>query len=228
MNSSHKETTVHDSDKKQNLIDAGRYLFDNRLAWGTSGNLSLRSDDGQMLITASGTRIGALSQNDFVMFHISSGEKLGNMKASKETPMHLGIYRNRNEVKAILHSSPFYSTLFSCCNEPVPSKIFVEAMYYLENISYVDYYHPGTQELADAISEQAKNADIIIMRHHGVVVMDSTLQEALVRMETLEIACRMALEAKKAGLKLNEIPCNVVKSFLEDSGYRPRKLFPQK
>lgn len=213
---------------KEQLVQAGQHLFANQLAWGTSGNMSARVNQDVMIITASGTHMGKLSLDDFTQCEIASGKVTGTKKASKETPMHLGIYRERQEVNAVLHSSPFYATLCACSDMAIDSQLFVESMYYLENIAYVDYFHPGTQELADAITEKAKEANIIIMRHHGVVVFDKNISEAIVRLETLEIVCKMLLQAKASGIQLHRIPEAVVKSFLEDSGYRPRQIPPAK
>lgn len=96
-------------------------------------------------------------------------------------------------------------------------------MYYLENVAYADYYHPGSPELGDAVAHQAANANIVIMRNHGVTVFDDTLKDALMRLETLEMACRMIDTAKNSGIGLNRIPDHVVNTFLEESRYKPRK-----
>lgn len=214
------------NDLRKQLIQTGRHLRDVNLTWGTSGNMSARLADERMIITGSGTHMGDLGHGDFIECSIATGRALGAGKPSKEAPMHAGIYQARADAKAILHSSPFHSTVFACCDEEIRSELFVESMYYLEKIAYTDYFHPGTQALADAVSEQAPKANIIIMRHHGVVVFDQNVSEALVRMETLELACRMILLAKAAGVKLNRLPEAVVQSFLNDSGYRTRQVLP--
>jgi ribulose-5-phosphate 4-epimerase/fuculose-1-phosphate aldolase len=208
---------------KIELIEAGKYMIDHQLAWGTSGNLSVRLDERNMLITASGTKMANLSEDDFVEWNIQTSVAAGVRKASKETPMHSGIYANRPDAQAILHSSPFYTTLFACSNEKIISELFIETMYYLEDIAYADYYHPGTIELGQAIAEQSLAANIVMMRNHGVVVFDDSISDALMRLETLEMACRMILKAKECGVTLTKIPDQVVTSFLEDSRYKPRK-----
>ncbi|SFB36312.1 L-fuculose-phosphate aldolase [Lentibacillus halodurans] len=214
---------------EKELIDTGKSLVDNQLAWGTSGNISLRMNDESMLISGSGTKLGELKKDDFVVFDIYTDKKGGERKASKETPMHSGIYKKRKDAKAILHSSPFYTTLVACSNElSIISELFIETMYYLENVSYIDYYHPGSQELGDAVAEQSLNANIIIMKNHGVIVFDDSMPQALMRLETLEMACRMVLEAKKAGIRLTRIPDKVVEDFLENSLYKPRKIHKNK
>ncbi|MFP3121906.1 class II aldolase/adducin family protein [Ectobacillus funiculus] len=208
---------------RQELIEVGRYLLNNQLAWGTSGNISQRVDEGKMLITASGTFMGDLKEEDFVLFDLEEQKNLSDRKASKETPMHTGIYRNRPDVQAVIHSSPFYTTLFSCSDEAISSELFIENMYYLEHLGYVDYFHPGTEELGQAIAEEAKKSDVILMRNHGVVVMDTSLSEALMRIETLEMTCKMIVTAKASGIKLNTLSEKTIKEFLEDSRYKPRK-----
>lgn len=211
-------------DVKHQLIKVGRYMLSNQLAWGTSGNISARLSQEKMLITASGTFMGELEMDDFAECNIQTGKTEGSRKASKETPFHLGIYRNRADVGAILHSSPFYTTLMACSDEPIRSELFIETMYYLEHVAYVDYYHPGTLDLADAIAGQAKRANIVIMRNHGVVVFDENVNEAMMRLESLEMACRMILQAKASGVQLKSVPEHVVHSFLKDSLYKPRKM----
>lgn len=204
------------------LIACGKYMLNNNLAWGTSGNISSRVNGNTMLITASGTFMGDLKDEDFVLFDLQNEQNLSERKASKETPMHTGIYKTRPDVQAVIHSSPFYTTLFACSKEPIVANLFIENFYYLENIGYVDYFHPGTRELGEAIAEEAKKSDVIMMRNHGVVVMDSSISEALMRIETLEMTCRMMLTAKSSGVELHSLPNVKVTEFLEESLYKPR------
>ena len=214
--------------RSQELIDAGKYMLSNQLAWGTSGNISIKIDSEHMLVTASGTFMGNLSSDDFVKYNFYTGRYEGSRKASKETPIHSGIYQRRSDVGAVLHSSPFYTTLMACSNESILSDLFIETMYYLENVAYADYYHPGSPELGNAVADQAANANIVIMRNHGVTVFDDTLKDALMRLETLEMACRMIVTAKNSGIQFNRIPDHVVYSFLEESRYKPRKKIDYK
>ncbi|MFP9129539.1 class II aldolase/adducin family protein [Niallia sp. BSM11] len=204
------------------LINCGKYMLENKLAWGTSGNISSRVDDKTMLITASGTFMGDLKDEDFVLFDLQYEKNLSERKASKETPMHTGIYKTRPDVQAVIHSSPFYTTLFACSKEHILANLFIENFYYLENIGYVDYYHPGTRDLGEAIAEEANKSDVIMMRNHGVVVMDTSISEALMRLETLEMTCRMILTAKSSGVELHSLPDYKVMEFLEESLYKPR------
>jgi 3-dehydro-4-phosphotetronate decarboxylase len=204
------------------LQAAGIYMLENDLAWGNAGNLSARLGPDRYLITASGTRLGELKDDEFVECSLD-GAHYGNCKPSKETPMHRAIYEQRPEIGAILHASPFYSTLVACADIQVPSDLFIEDMYYLERVEHVGYFHAGSRELGEAVREKARQANILFLDNHGVLVYDISIQEALMGLQTLEMVCRMAVTARSAGLELRALPASTVADFLERSGYRPRR-----
>ncbi|GGE30050.1 class II aldolase [Pullulanibacillus camelliae] len=207
----------------QQLINTGKYLLDNQLAWGTSGNISARVNAQEMLITASGTEMGNLQQNDFSLYNFETSSWEGSRKPSKEVPMHQGIYQERSDAHVVLHSSPFYTTLMASSEEALVSELFVETMYYLEDVVYVNYYHPGTAELGEAVREQAKKGHVIMLKNHGVILFDDSFGDAIMRLETLELASKMIITAKSAGIQLTKIPDLVVQDFLESARYKPRK-----
>jgi L-fuculose-phosphate aldolase len=193
------------------------------LAWGTSGNFSARLGADAMLVSASGMALGAMGPDDYVAVRVADAHWEGPRKPSKEIPMHLGIYRARADAQVVLHSSPHYTTLLACSGEAIPSALFIETMYYLERVAWVDYAHPGSQELGDSVARAAAGAEVIMMRNHGVILFDADCTEALLRLQTLEMACRMIVEAKAAGIALKKIPAPVVREFLDSGRYKPRK-----
>ena len=207
------------------LQAAGRYMLENDLAWGNAGNISARLGIDRYLITASGTRLGDLAEEDFVECSFD-GSFAGDRKPSKETPMHRAIYEQRPEIGAVLHASPFYSTLAACAEIQIPADLFIEDMYYLERIKHVSYFHAGSPELGEAVRAKARGANILFLDNHGVLVYDTSIQEALMGLQTLEFVCRMAIIARSAGLELRSLPASTVTDFLENSGYRPRRRWP--
>ncbi len=218
-------------DLRQQLQSAGQYLLANDLAWGNAGNLSAQLDGDNLLITASGTHLGALAPEDLVTVPLDPAKPFkrgaGNRKPSKEMPMHRAVYNTRPEIQAVLHASPFYSTLVACSDLALPADLFVEDMYYLERIARVPYHHPGSPELGEAVRAHAAEANILLLDNHGVLVYDTNLREALMALHTLEFVCRLAITAKSAGLSLSALPPAQVQDFLERSGYRPRRIWPQ-
>lgn len=208
---------------KQDLIKTGKFMMKYGLAWGNAGNISARTNDNRYLITASGTFLGELEPDDLVGCSVSGEYPVQGKKPSKETPMHQAIYKNRPEINAVLHASPFYSTLVACSNIHVPSNWFVETMYYLERVERVGYHHPGSQALGEAVAEKSGKANILLLENHGVLVYDNSLKEARMALQTLEMACKMLFTAQNAKIEINGLHRGIEKDFLENSGYKPRR-----
>lgn len=210
-------------DLRKDLCKLGRYMLENQLAWGNSGNISARLSHTQMLITGSGTDMGQLAPSDLVAVDFETMEWGGELKPSKEIPMHAEIYKHRPDVHAVLHASPFWTTLMSCADIPYVSELFVESMYYLERVAYVEYHHPGSEALGQAVGEQCTDANVIILKNHGVLVYDSSLKEAKMALETVEMTSRMIITARMSGLTLHALSPATANDFLEHAGYKPRR-----
>lgn len=211
------------SEISKQLQAAGRYMMDNQLAWGNAGNISARTADDRFLVTSSGTYLGELDKDDFVECTFGGGRDPENRKASKEVPMHQAVYEKRSEIQAVLHASPFYSTMVACSNLAIPSEWFVEAMYYLERTERVPYHHPGSDALGKAVAEKAAKANILLLENHGVLVFDTSVKEARMALQTLEYTCRMMVQAMSAGINLRPLPGSTVHDFLDHAGYKPRR-----
>ncbi len=208
------------------LIATGRAMREGGLAWGTSGNLSGRLGGGRMLVSATGTALGTLAPEGLVEVRLEDGGWAGAVRPSKEVPLHLGIYRARPDAVVALHSSPPYTTLLACSDEAVPADLFVETMYYLERVAWVDYAHPGSAELGAGVARAAAEAEVILLRNHGVILFDRSAEEALLRLQTLELACRLVVEARAAGIALRRIPAAVACELRESGRYKPRAPLP--
>ncbi|HZG57129.1 class II aldolase/adducin family protein [Paenibacillus sp.] len=206
------------------LQDAGRYMMAHGLAWGNAGNISARTGEDRYMITASGTFLGELEDGDLVECDFRGGRlRPEDKKPSKELPMHRAVYELRPEVNAVLHASPFYATMVACSDLELKSDWFVETMYYLERVERVPYRHPGSEALGDAVAAHARKANILLLEHHGVLVYDTSVREARMALQTLEMACRMLVTAGAAGVKLRSLEPPIVEDFLHNAGYKPRR-----
>lgn len=220
-------TYSQSQDLRRQLQAAGQYMLANHLAWGNAGNLSAQLDGETLLITASGTHLGNLAPEDLVAVPLDAAQPVRYpRKPSKELPMHRAVYNTRPEIQAVLHASPFYSTLVACSDLKLPADLFVEDMYYLERVARVPYCHPGSPDLGEAVRAQAAKANVLLLDNHGVLVYDTNLREALMALHTLEFVCRLVITTRGAGVTLNALPPAQVQDFLAKSGYRPRRQWP--
>ena len=206
---------------KQEIIETGRWIMEKNLTWGTSGNISVREGD-RIYVTASGTVIGDLHEEDITVVDLE-GKVLEGRKPSKETGMHLEVYRKRPEVAAVLHASPFWTTFAACTTMEMKTDLFIESMYYDEKLLRVPYFHAGSSALAEAVSKVAEKTHVILMEHHGMLCYDQNLKECRSALEVTENVCRMNLMAQSAGIPLQELPKETVRDFLEGGYYRKRR-----
>ena len=207
------------------LIDAGKWIAEKNMTWGSAGNMSIRLDENHVLITASGTRFDSLTEDSFTLYNLADDSWTGG-KPSKELPVHLAVYRNAPWAGAVVHASPFHTTLAASTTLKVRNDLFVENMYYLQRMTRIPYAHPGSKELTAFVDGVAANANVILMKNHGVILYDTTMQEACAGLEVLENTCRMCLEAARAGIEMTPVDQETVQDFLLHSGYRKPRVWP--
>ncbi|WP_274648683.1 class II aldolase/adducin family protein [Paenibacillus humicola] len=209
---------------RKQLQHTGKYMMEYELAWGNSGNISARTEVDRYLITASGTFLGELDDADLIECDLAGNTYAASgRRASKETPMHRAVYESRPEINAVLHASPFYSTLVAASKLAIPTNWFIESMYYLEKVERVPYYHPGSEALGEGVREKAKLANILLLENHGVLVYDTSVQEARMALQTLEMACRMLIVSQSADIPMSGLPPETERAFIENAAYKPRR-----
>lgn len=206
---------------KTEIIKTGQWIMEKNLTWGTSGNISVR-DGNKVYITASGTIIGDLKAEDIIVCDLSGTILEGVGKPSKETAMHLEIYRNRNDVRAVVHTSPFYATMCACSDLKLQNHLFIESMYYDESIVRIPYFHAGSRQLAEAVSQVCEEARVILMGNHGILVYDENLSECRNALEVTENVCKMNIMANMGNVRLNEVAADTVTEFLSGNYYKKR------
>lgn len=209
------------------LQNVGKQMLTDDLAWGNAGNISLRLGPERFLITASGSSLGALEGDDIVECSLSGDPvNLHGRKPSKEVSMHAAVYRMRPDVGTVLHAHPFYGLIMACSKDDVPQNLFVENMYYQERIARIGYFHPGSTALAAAVEDKITLANLLIMENHGILACDVNAREAYLSLHSLEIACKMYVTCKAAGISIPGLSEELVRVFLEESNYKPRREWP--
>ncbi|KKI90176.1 fuculose phosphate aldolase [Bacillus sp. SA1-12] len=198
-------------------------MIDKQLAWGNAGNISARIGEEGCIITASGTYLGELADKDLIECQFNASLTDLKRKPSKEMPMHRAIYQERPDISAVIHASPFYSTMVACTQMDLPSNLFVESMYYLERVERIPYFHPGSNVLGEAVRKKAAKANILLLENHGVLVYDTSIKEARMALETLEMVSRMVITAKGKRFEFTPLSTDTVEDFLHFSGYKSRR-----
>ena len=179
---------------KQQIIEFGKKLYDKDLTFATSGNISLKTDEG-ILITASGTALGNLTSDDIVLIDFD-GNVISSGKPSSEKMLHIEIYKQRPDVGAIIHTHPVNLTTFAVCHEPLNEPIMSENILYFDDIPVAEYAMPSSLELVEKTIKHLNNRDVVLMANHGAIAIADSLLTAFYKMETAEYYAKVTLNTR--------------------------------
>lgn len=205
-------------DARTAIRECGKNLIEQGLTWGNSGNISARIGEEDFLITAGGTSLGTLQDEDIVRCRINDDSYSGERSPSMETGLHREIYRACPDARAVIHSQPLYSTIAACSNIIIRTDFLPEAMAYLDNIQRVPYHHAGSRELAEATAALAGDSQVLLLANHGVVCWAGSLKEALIITRTLEFCCQLLIVSRGSGLDFNYLGEDTIADFRKHLG----------
>lgn len=174
-----------------------RTVSEKCLVTGGSGNVSERDGDS-FHITLSGARLDSIET--ILACRVDSSDIP--QGASLETIMHREIYRERQDIMAVIHANPPYSTLFSCTNGLKVDTSLIPEGQLIDPVHWVAALPAGSEELAKAVGSGVTMSNVLILRNHGVVTVGKDLKEALNRLEYLELICRIEITAKMSNIEL--------------------------
>jgi len=164
---------------------------------GSSGNVSLRTDDG-MLITPSGCSAETLAADAVVALSLS-GEVAGAGTPSSEWAMHAAIYRDYQEAGCIVHTHADACTALACLNAPLPAFHYMVVQFGGEDVRCAPYVTFGTPELARLAVQALAGRRACLLANHGMIVHGRDAEQALAGAVLLETLCRQYLLARSAG-----------------------------
>ena len=167
------------------VVRYGRLLYERGLTNGTGGNISARVGD-VMVITPSGTCKGMLDPTELVTVEIATGKATGG-RPSMETPFHLTVYREREDVKGVVHVHPRFCTTLACAGVPVDPALTPEGLMVLgRRVPTIPYATPGSGDLAEDLGGELRDANAFLLQSHGAIAVGTDLKDAFHRLETLE------------------------------------------
>ncbi len=185
--------------EKQDLIYWTRRLYEKGLSPSTSGNVSMLSDDNNILITASGSAAGDIWMDDIVKMDFEGNLIEGVKNPSSEKLMHLEIYRKRKDLRAIIHSHSPEITAFAVAGLSISDTIMPEFAYYFGYVPLAKYAPPSSYELAKNVGEKFEEKNAVLMENHGIAVGGKNLKEAFYLLETIQSYCKTYLFGKILG-----------------------------
>ena len=180
---------------REQMAELGRSLFERGLTHGSTGNLSVRLDDG-WLLTPTDSCLGRLDPAAIARLD-DAGTHLGGAKPSKELFLHEAVYQQRGAARAIVHLHSTWSVAVSCLPETDPGNALVPYTPYplmkLGKVAVVPFYPPGDRRLAEAVREVSARHSAVLLANHGPVVAGASLTDAVYQAEELEASSKLQL-----------------------------------
>lgn len=203
-----------EQDLRKVLAEITREVYHKGYTPPLNGNMSVRLDDQHILITPSYVCKGVVTQDSLLRVTFD-GQVVGSpKKPSIETGMHLAIYKERPDVRGIIHAHPRNISVFAVAQKPIDVSIMPEAVYLLGAVKCIDYYMPGSAELRDAVELHAAHYDAFLLFNHGMITVGHDINEALYRLETLELCAELEVKALALGGAIG-LPENEVDKLLQ-------------
>ena len=180
------------------ICEIGRRLYSRGLIAGADGNISLKLPRGRLLTTPSGISKGFMSPEDIVTTDMD-GKPLGGGKPSSELKLHLAVYRNRDDVGAVVHAHPPKAVAMTVAGATLEECIMPEVLVYMGTIPTARYATPASVEGAEVIEEVIGTHDAVLLDRHGAVTVGGDLMTAWERMEKLEHFAEIVTAARALG-----------------------------
>lgn len=170
---------------KQQIIKFGKKLGEKNMSPGTSGNISVRFGEN-VLITASGSYLGDMTEEDIVVIDSNCNVINGNKKASSEKNLHNKIYKLRPDIGAIIHCHSPYVSSFAVCHKPLSKPLISENVFYFGEIPVAEYGLPGSEKLVENTAKYFAKHNAVLMANHGIIIGAKDIKNAYYLMETAE------------------------------------------
>jgi L-fuculose-phosphate aldolase len=209
---------------RREIVRVGKLMYERSYVVSSDGNVSVRLDDGRIVATPTMTSKGRMTEDSLAVTD-AEGKPLNDRKASSELEMHLLIYKERADVRAVCHAHPPHGTAFAVAGLAIDQPILSEVILTLGCVPLAEYGTPSTTELTEAMRPLVLHHNALLMANHGAVAYGADIWQAFDRLETLEHTARIAILSRLLGGSKN-LPADAIEKLInvrEAAGYLDEK-----
>ena len=203
-----------DNEKKA-IVKCARWLSEHGFFGclrGSGGNISVKlGAENVIAITPSHRPYQEMSPDDICVIADNLKPIEGHLTPSVETTMHLGIYRSRPDVNAVIHSHPVFAGILAVINTPIPALFDEVTLEIGAGVDVIPYALSGSQDLArNVIGKLGNDCLCYILQNHGALSLGEDLDQAWKNAELLEKVARIYYHALATGKKITTLPQDAV------------------
>jgi len=167
------------SETKQMLLATARDLLHRGLVEGTSGNVSARLSNGDVVMTPSSLDYEEMTLEDLVVCDLDGNVTEGARPPTTEKALHLACLRQYADIHAVIHSHALYCSMFAVTGQPIPCVIEELDVYVGGEVPVAGYRMTGTEDLAEEVARFAGDRAAVLMANHGLLVVGRDLRDAV-------------------------------------------------
>lgn len=181
------------------FCEIGRRVWQKDYVASNDGNFSYRLEENLVVATPTMVSKGFMQPEDMVLVDLEGRQVGGHRRLTSEIRIHLFIYRNRPDVRCVVHAHPPHAVAFAIARKPMPRCVLAEAEVNLGPVPIAPYATTGTWEFARTIEPWVRNHDAFLLASHGALVVGHDPFDAFYRLETLEQYARILMLARQLG-----------------------------
>ena len=184
---------------REQIVEVGRRLYARGYTASNDGNISVRLDASRLLMTPKSVCKGFMSPDMMCITDLEGRKLAGDRDPSSEMQMHLEVYRQRPDARAVVHAHPPTATGFAVAGIPLDRAVLAEVVTTLGSVPIAEYATPSTKELPDEVRKYVKAHEGILLANHGALTLGGDLFSAYYKMETIEHFAKISLVARLLG-----------------------------
>lgn len=202
---------MSESQARDEIVRVGRSLFERGYVHGTTGNISVRLDDGY-LITPTDACLGLLDPAELSRIG-RTGQHVGGAKPSKSIVLHRRIYEADEMAACVIHT---HSRELVALSLDPPDGEFLPPItpYFVMKVGHVPlipYFTPGDEGAADLVEQAIRDAAAsgapvraVMLERLGPNVWNSSPLAAMATLEELEETALLFNRSGRAATPLSD------------------------
>ena len=200
--------------EREQVIEYSLKLLSEGLTNGTAGNVSIfNREEGLVAISPTGVNYSELTPEMISIVDLE-GKLIEGLKPSSELEMHMILYRNREDVNAVIHTHPVYTTVLACLREDLPAIDYMIAVTGATKVRCAEYASYGTKELAENAYKAMGSSLAVILANHGLTTAGKDIANAFNITVQVEYISNLYIKARNIGEPII-LPDNEMNSMLE-------------
>jgi len=205
---------------KQAVLETVREMDRSGLTLGTAGNVSARTESGEVVMTPTALAYDRMSVEDLVVMNLDGQILSGTQEPTTESSLHLSCLRRHPDIAAVVHCHAIHASMFAANHESIPSVIEEVDLYLGGSVDVAAYHQTGSEALGNAVAELLATRGAALLANHGLVTVAQTPGEALQMAHLVERTAQIIWGALRMG-KPKLLPDSATAHF--SAMYRQRR-----